>query len=286
MRCRSTCKIGMSIRKTFYLASVGLCSSMAITGQSVDISGIIRNASRDPLHGIVAIFEEGPDLVVTSYAVDDEGEFRVFARTQHGALVRVSAEGHPPDERYLPPGTSGRMQVEFNLPDAQDLSGRVIDLNGRGVGNVAVHVRYHEPDRPPRRAAFHDFHRTDGDGYFKLSDVGINIPFFVDVHVSGYRPVSSERMVREEGHTDVGEIVLEEEGATVVVRLHDRDGAPIRGAQVILLADPAGYRSYERGSLLHSRAFNQRAITSAFGNARFSGVPVGRIRVHAISQVG
>lgn len=276
----------MNARISIALASLGLCASMVVAGQTVEIAGSLRNASGELLSGTVDVFEEGPDLRVATHSVSEGRDFRISARTRHGILVRASADGYPPDERYIRPGSSGRMRIDFEFPDAQDLSGRVVDVAGRGVPAATVHVRYHEPDRPLRRAAFHAFHRTDGDGYFELSDVGADVPFFVDAHAPGYRPASSERMVLEQGQTDVGEVVLEEEGGTVIVQVLDRSGSPVEGAQVALLADPAGYRSHERGSLLHGRGFHQRSTTSGFGNVRFSGVPGGRIRLHAIAPAG
>ena len=282
-------QLGLAIRETraaAVLAVAGLCASAVAAGQSVEISGSLRGADGEPLGGTVAIFEEGPDLAVTTYPVESGGDFRISARTRHGILVHVSAEGRPPDERHLPPGTSGRLRLDFALPGAQRLSGRVLDSDGRGVAGAAVHARYHEPGRSLRRAAFHAFHRTDGDGSFTLRDVGVGVPFFVDVHAVGYRPASFGPMTRERGHANVGNVVLEEEGGTVVVQLRDRSGSAVSSARVALLADPAGYRPHERGSLLHGRAFHQRTGTDSSGTARFAGVPAGRVRIHAATPDG
>ncbi len=274
------------IRATAALVVGVLFTSMVVAGQSVEISGSLRSTDGEPLGGTVDIFEEGADLVVTAYSVERGEEFRISAQTQHGILVHFAAEGRPPDERFLPPGTSGRLRLDVELPEAQQLSGRVLDRDGRGIGDAAVHVRYHEPGRPLRRAAFHVVHRTDSDGYFRLRDVGVGIPFFVDIHGAGHLPKSFGPMAREKGHTDVGNLVLEERGGTVVVQVHDRNGLPVSGARVVLLADPAGYRQHERGSLLHGRAFHQRTETSRAGIARFGGVPAGRIRIHSVTPDG
>ena len=120
------------------------------------------------------------------------------------------------------------------------------DRHSRG-GGTAVQVRYHEPD---------------------------------------CRPVASPRTVRADGETQLEEIALVEEGGTVLVRVLDMSGSPATDIQVVLLADPAGYRTEERGSILLSRAFSQQDSTSRFGNVRFTGVPPGRIRLHAMSPQG
>ena len=86
----------------------------------------------------------------------------------------------------------------------------------------------------------------------------------------------------------MNDIVLGQPGATVVVGLIDKAGNPVPNAGVMLLADPAGLSAESRGSWLHHRAFRQRAVTSALGNARFTGVPPGRIivRVKTASDAG
>lgn len=268
------------------LLAAAICAALAATGQSVEIFGSLQNAIGEPLGGTVDIIKDGPDLRVTSHVVEDDGRFNISADSGSGILVYASAEDHPPDERYIQPGASGAVRLDFVFPMAQELEGRVVDSRGQGVADAIVQVRYHEPNRPRRRTAFHELHSTDGDGYFMLSDVGIGVPFFVDVFAHGYRPVASPKTMRADGETQLEEIALAEEGGTVLVRVLDPSGAPVTDIQVVLLADPGGFRTDERGSILLSRAFNQQDSTSRFGNVRFNGVPPGRIRLHAMSPAG
>ena len=159
------------------------------------------------------------------------------------------------------------------------MQGRVVDAEGRGVPGAALRVRYHEPGKPLRRVAFETEDLTDGDGRMMLRDVGIEVPFVVDVLAPHYPPISSERTRLAAGKTEMEDIVLGKPGATVVVGLVDKAGDPVSGAGVMLLADPAGLPAEARGSWLHHRAFRQRAVTSSLGNVRFTGVPPGRIIV-------
>lgn len=268
------------------LVAVLLCAASGAAGQTVDLVGSVRNASGDPLSGNIDIIEEGPELAVTSHVVGDDGEFQISVATRYGIVAHASAAGHPPDERYLPPGTQGVVPVDFVLPLGQDLTGRIVDQQGFGVPEAIVHVRYHEPSRVLRRAAFHEFEPTDGDGYYLLRDVGIDVPFFVDVHAPGFVPVSSKRFKRPEGDTELEDIVLGPHGATVLVQVLDLGSIPVSGAEVVVLADPAGYEAGEHESLLHGRAYAQQQQSSTFGNVRFAGVPPGRIRIHAWTPSG
>ena len=109
--------------------------------------------------------------------------------------------------------------------------------------------------------------------------MGIQVPFVVDVLAPNYPPASSKRTKLAAGDTLMGDIVLGEPGAIVVVELLDKAGDLVPNVSVTLLADPAGLPEESRGSWLHSRAFRQRAVTSDLGNVRFIGVPPGRVIV-------
>ena len=186
----------------------------------------------------------------------------------------------PTAEHVIPgAGTSGPVTVDFALPLGQNAKVRVVDSEGNGVLGAALRVRYHEPEKPVRRVAFETDDLTDGDGYLLLQNVGIQVPFVVDVLAPGYPPASSKQTKLNAGTTLMEDIVLGQPGATVVVGLVDKVENPVSGAGVMLLADPAGLPAAARGSWLHHRAFRQRAVTSSLGNVRFTGVPPGHIIV-------
>lgn len=264
------------------LVSAALCAS----GQSVELVGSLRNTQGDPLSGKIDIIEEAAELAVTSHSVDEDGEFQISVTTRFGVVVHGSAVGYPPDERYIAPGTQGVVPVDFVLPAGQDLTGRIVDKHGVGLSRATVHVRYDEPNRPLRRSAFHAFESTDGDGYYSLRSVAIDVPLFVDVHAPGYVPEASKRITRSAGDTELKEIILGTQGGTVLVQVIDLGGTPVGGADVVLLADPAGYEAGEHGSLVHGRAYTQQSRSSTFGNVRFAGVPPGRVRIHAWTPSG
>ena len=119
-----------------------------------------------------------------------------------------------------------------------------------------------------------------------LRGVGIQVPFVVDVLAPNYPPASSKLTKLAEGETQMGDIVLGKPGATVEVELRDKAGDPVPGVLVRLLADPAGFPTEARDSWPHSLAFRQQAVTSAQGNARFTGVPPGRIMVRVKTSDG
>ena len=72
----------------------------------------------------------------------------------------------------------------------------------------------------------------------------------------------------------------------MVVELEDKAGEGVADMEVRLIADPAGYPTAAQGSWLHPLGFRQLAVTSAQGQARYTGVPPGRIIVRVKTADG
>ena len=263
------------------LFAVLLFVTAAASAAPVEIAGTLRDADGDFLSGTIKVFQEGRQIRVTDHQVDATGNFRIASDAAGGIVVYAEAPGRPPAEKSIPAGATGFFPLNFVLPLGQDVRGRVIDARGKGVPDASLRVRYHEPGKPVRRVSFNGDNRTDAGGRFLLRSVGIQVPFYVDVYAPDYVAASSKRMKLAAGVVTMNDIVLGEQGASVVVNLLDKSGSPVSGADVMLLADPAGLSAEARGSWLHHRSFRQRAATSALGNVRFSGVPPGRIIVRA-----
>ena len=139
----------------------------------------------------------------------------------------------------IPADSTGVVPVHFVLPLGH-VKVRVVDALGRGVPGADLRVRYDEPNKPIRRVSFDREEVTDGDGRLLLKNVGIQVPFVVDVLAPNYPPASSKRTKLAAGDTQMDDIVMGEPGATVVVELLDKSDSPVVGVAVILLADPAG----------------------------------------------
>lgn len=263
------------------LFAVLLFVTAAASAAPVEIAGTLRDTNGDFLSGTIKVFQEGRQIRVTDHQVDATGNFRIASDAAGGIVVYAESPGRPPAEKAIPAGATGFFPLHFVLPLGQDVRGRVIDARGKGVPDASVQVRYHEPGKPVRRVSFNGGEHTDAGGRFLLRDVGIQVPFYVDVYAADYVAASSKRTKLAAGSTVMDDIVLGEPGASVVVNLRDKSGSPVSGSDVMLFADPAGLSSEARGSWLHHRSFRQRSATSVLGNVRFSGVPPGRIIVRA-----
>lgn len=98
-------------------------------------------------------------------------------------------------------------------------------------------------------------------------------PLVIYALVTDSLPVSADATMPEDDETQMENIVLGESGATLVRELRDDpDGSPVPGDYATLLVDPAGLANEDRRYWLHYRASRQRPVTSAVGNARFTGM--------------
>ena len=144
---------------------------------------------------------------------------------------------------------------------------------------ATVHIRYHEPGRPPRLVRYEDGISTDGDGVFRADVVGVDIPFYLDVHAPYYLAVTSDLIELPVGRTSVPDIVLDDPVGTVVVSIVDGNGVAVQDATVILLADVSELPERSYDSWLHHDSYQHEGVSSVLGNVRFTGVPPGTFEV-------
>ena len=263
----------------FMGSAVFLSLTLSAVAAPVEIVGTLQNVDGVSLSGIITVIQETPHVTFTHHEVDKSGLFKIAIDSEGELVLHASARNHPPAEHVIAAGTTGVVTVNFVLALGQDVEVKVVDALGQAVPGAELRVRYHEPHKPIRRLSDEPGELTDGDGLLLLRDVGIQVPFFVDVLAPNYPPASSKLTKLEVGDVQMEDIVLGEPGTTVVAKLLDKAGDPVPDVSVTLLADPAGLPEESRGSWLHSRGFRQRAVTSDLGNVRFTGVPPGRVIV-------
>ncbi len=248
----------------------------------VEIVGSLYASSGQGIGGTVTIIGRGPQMVLEHHRVGETGKFRIRSGIRGEFIVLARAPDHAPDELVVPARVSGVLPVRFVLPAGQPVEGRVVDSDGNGVPGAALRVRYHEPGKPHRSVAFSEEEVTDGDGRFKFRNVGAEVPFVVDAYSPNHVAETSQQFKVAPGSSrPLKDIVLREPGSTVLVKVLDKSGSPLSGADVFLVADPDGLPSKADGSWLHHRSFRKRDTTSSLGNTRFTGVPPGRVIVRA-----
>lgn len=264
----------------------GLALVASLSASPVTLVGTMRDTTGKGLDGTIMVIRMSPHIEISHHRVDSSGSFKIESDTRGELVVHARAPSHAASEAIVPAGTSGMVSLNLSLPAAQDLEGRVVDVRGSGVPGAVLQVRYSEPGKPIRRVSLDEEAVSDRDGHFVLLDVGIDVPFVVDVYADGYVAESSRQFKISAGRRKPLEnITMSEMGATVTVTLWDKSDEPVSGAEVTMMADPAG-RTSNRGSWLHHKSFLQADRTSSSGGVRFTGVPPGRIRVRVKTPRG
>jgi protocatechuate 3,4-dioxygenase beta subunit len=241
---------------------------------AVRVSGRVVDPDAKPIAGaevgLMAERQRGA-FSGTSFAgrtsSDDEGRF-LFTDVDPGTLrVSARAVGRQPAELTGVQAVAGKdvADLELVLAPGAAVEGRVVDGEGRPVAGAWV--------RPVEDRGVRTFGRisasatTDGDGRYVLD----GLP-------TGPRSIAAED---DQGRRGVGEIDVRagenrldirlSGGAEVAGRVVDAEGAPVAGAEVMLLA---GGRGWTR----------RQTTTGGDGGFRFEAVEDGEYRVRASKQ--
>lgn len=272
-----------SIRLTTLWIAIGFMIP-CLGARSIAIKGTLQDATGKPIQGIITLFHALPNAIDESFDVAEDGIIDIATTAEGELIVHAWSLGHPSEERVVPAAVEGQLNMSFALPIGQTVQGRVVDPRGNGVADARVRVRYNEPGKPTRKITFDKDNITDGNGQFLFHGVGIQTPFYIDVLAQNYMPMHSKLFKLSAGVTELENIMLDEPGGTIVVSVMDKTGAPASNIAVTLYADPTGYPATARGSWLLHRGFRQQEVTSAMGNVRFSGVPLGRVLVRIVTS--
>jgi len=147
------------------------------------VSGVVVDASGRPVSGaaVGARVRSGHGFRQQFSRTDSEGRFQLDEELPAGELtLRAShegsgGEGNAHAEVALGEGTGEDSSVRLVLPEGRELSGHVVDAQGRPVSGVSVRAWRIVPGRDPERASWPgedvDGVKTDAAGAFLLRHV-------------------------------------------------------------------------------------------------------------------
>ncbi len=197
---------------------------------------------------------------------DDEGRF-LFTDVDPGTLrVSARAVGRQAAELTGVQAVAGKdvADLELVLAPGAAVEGRVVDGEGRPVAGAFV-----EPveERSVRSFRISANATADGDGWYVLDGLPTGPRSIAAEDGQGRRGVGELDVRAGENRLDIRLTG----GAEVTGRVVDAEGAPVAGAEVMLLA---GGRGWTR----------RQATTGGDGSFRFEGVEDGEYRVRASKQ--
>lgn len=153
---------GVSIRLKKGLPFGGRVVSK-VTGQGV-ANASVRFQAFGGQRQLTVFFGQGPAQPL-SVKTDANGEFLVEQLQKGRVKVEVEADGHLSFQEMIDVDEAGVRGKVIELSEGFAIEGRVVDVKGRGVGNVRIHAACGHPVNSFSNAM------TNQEGYFKVKNL-------------------------------------------------------------------------------------------------------------------
>ncbi|HXG34564.1 MAG TPA: carboxypeptidase-like regulatory domain-containing protein [Bryobacteraceae bacterium] len=255
--------------------------------QAVKINGQVRDSDGRPLAGYVELIAGPGRVQAQTQPTDSLGRFSLEAPTAARLVVVARADGHVSAEREIvlsSPDTV--LTVDFTLPRAGSVTGRVVDSQGFPVPGAKVRVEY---PGEGRRVVYETemTAQTDSEGFFNLRYVARGRPFLLAASAEDRPPSFAGPFTLDAASLESVVLRAAAPGAVVRVRVLAPGGEPAAGAAVRLRAeaDAAPYSPDQRRSRAFFEATQRLAFADSSGTAEFRGVPPGKATV-VVSRPG
>jgi hypothetical protein len=216
--------------------------------------------------------------------VDRSGAFSI--EVPIGAAVVVArADGYASVQREVAVRAGHtNPALNFSLPRAGSVSGRVVDPSGAPVAGARVWVQYRGEAQTWRLAEEIGGEPADALGNFTIPIVAQGRPFVLHAESDKWLPSSSQNMMIRTPDLQGVLLLLSSRGSSVAGRILDSSGRPVAGADVQLRAIRANSGSPGPDSIAFSRSMNRHAISQADGSYSCEGIPAGQVVVTARQQ--
>lgn len=259
--------------------------AVAVSGgqAAVKVSGQLRDIEGRPLAGYVEVVAGPGRVEARSHPTDAQGRFAIESANAARLIVVARAEGHVSAEREIVvSGTEAAFTVDFSLPPAGWVTGRVTDTQGFPVAGAKVRVEY---PGEVRRLVYETevTAETDADGYFTLRYVARGRPFVLAASAEGRPPSFAGPFTLNASRLEGLVLTAAAPGETVRVRVVTPTGQPAAGAAVRLwaAADLAAYTAEQRRTRAFFEATQRLAFAGPDGWVEFGGLPPGKVTVVA-----
>jgi hypothetical protein len=257
----------------------------AEAGPGATVLGRVVDKKGEPIPGAriwVSATHENKDGEVVARTAED-GHYRVDGIDGPVRLVGARATGFAPaDLRRIQPGQRAVFEMDFVMRHKAGALALVVrDGNAQPVPGASIALSSHYRDAPGANASPEEYPlvpvgarklTTDAQG----RAVADGLPpqwNRIDVNAAGFAPLLAWERVAPEG-TQERTLVLTR-GAVLRGRVHDRAGAPVTGAQVLLRAT---------SGTLYTGIPETR--TQLDGTFRIANAPAVRVQVRVIAADG
>lgn len=251
-------------------------------GKTLKLTGRVLSADGRPVAADLQVVTGPPHVRARSFWTDSQGRFSIEVEAEPKLLVVAKAAGFISAEQEIAPAGQ-EMSLDFLLYPAGQVSGRVVDENGRPVPGALIRVHY---PGEVRRVVFDQEAgnvRSDDFGYFTLPLVGQGRRFILAGLAEERLPAFTAPLTLT-GPTMQGVVVtVSQTGQRVRVKVVDSAGAPVPEAVVRLQAsgESEPYTADQRQTNTVFEATNRLGRTGLDGSVEFRGVPAGTVTVVA-----
>jgi hypothetical protein len=136
-----------------------------VIGYGVAVSGRCVDERGNPLSGIAVVHFEGG----THFLTGPDGRFSIGGLERRGAVLRFFSRSHGPRHVDVDPTGDPSLQIgDVTLVAGEDISGQVVDGDGRAMSDARVELRERSASFVVRRT------RSDAEGKFRFVSVGID----------------------------------------------------------------------------------------------------------------
>lgn len=252
-----------------------------IDAELITVEGRIFQDDGEPVEGFVTVVYTGSHTMLNNGRTDEDGNYSFETKKGFNVLV-ANASGFISKEINidLSRQTSSRINQDFFLNPAIELSGVVFNDKGFNVPGAEVRILYY--DDLQRTLIFNEEKGcviADEQGRYKLPIVATGKLFSLYAFTANTLPALGEKLViNNDDHFDVNCMIGPERGSVKGI-LVDTDGNPIEGAHIMLRASADG-EMYTTDELLSEVLFSklyQHAKSNDLGEFSFFGVPFGKV---------
>src|SRR5436305_309632 len=234
------------------------------------VQGTVSDAKGVPVPGALVWSDGSPAIPCVKAGA--EGRFQIRLPDGGKARLRATAAGHLPAEPREPPSPSKEDTPRvLKLEPAGLITGRVLDAADHPLARVQIEALAIQANEIPIVATAW----SRADGRFRLPRLSPGMLYGVTAAQEGFAPASMKLGALPSDRPSAPVRIVLERGATAFGRVLDREGKPVRGAE-LTLDPPLENGGWGNVQILDFEGSGARTTSDPQGSFAFQHLSPGR----------